>query len=155
MVARKCTLIALLMLVFQLSFGQQTKGTQYKTAIGGKFYPGAVTLKHFLDSRYALEVLGYFNNGNRLSFLIEKNKGLGDVPGLKWYSGLGGHVSMYDKTYNQGKTYFGVDGILGLDLKIKGAPIDLALDWQPSFEIGGDFGFSGNWGGLSIRYVLQ
>jgi len=51
MVARKCTLIALLMLVFQLSFGQQTKGTQYKTAIGGKFYPGAVTLKHFLDSR--------------------------------------------------------------------------------------------------------
>ena len=152
---KKILLAFCLLSAVHFSFAQYAKGTSYKTAIGGKFYPGAVTLKHFLDRNYALELLGYFNNGNRVSFLFEKNRSLGDVPGLKWYSGLGGHVSMYDRTYNQGKTYFGVDGILGLDLKLKDAPLDFALDWQPSFEIGGDFGFSGNWGGLSIRYVLQ
>lgn len=151
---KKILLSIFLLSIVHFSFAQSNKGTSYKTAIGGKFYPGAVTLKHFLDKKYAVEVLGYFNNGNRVTFLIEKNKSLGDVPGLKWYYGFGGHVSMYDKSVNQGKTYFGIDGILGLDLKIKDAPLDFALDWQPSFEIGGDFGFSGNWGGLSIRYVL-
>ena len=152
---KKIILAVFLMTFVHFTFAQYSKGTSYKTAVGGKFYPGAVTLKHFLDKKYALEVLGYFKNGNRITFLIEKNKPLGDVPGLRWYSGLGGHVSMYDRNYNQGKTYFGVDGVLGLDLKIKDAPLDFALDWQPSFEIGGDFGFSGNWGGLSIRYILQ
>jgi hypothetical protein len=151
----KIFMLAMGFMFMNNSFAQYSKGSNYKTAIGGKFYPGAVTLKHFLDKKYALEVLGYFKDGNRITFLIEKNKSMGDIPGLKWYYGFGGHVSLYDNSYNQGKTFYGVDGILGIDLKIKGAPIDFALDWQPSFEIGGDFGFSGNWGGLSIRYVLQ
>ena len=28
----------------------------------------------------------------------------------------------------------GVDGVLGLDYKVKGAPIDVSLDWRPLFS---------------------
>ena len=51
-------------------------------------------------------------------------------------------------------TFAGVDGVLGLDYKFNGAPINMSLDWQPSFEFGTNRGFYGNWGGLGIRYTF-
>jgi hypothetical protein len=49
----------------------------------------------------------------------------------------------------------GVDGVLGLDYKINGAPINLSLDWQPSFTFSGYSYFEGGWGGLGIRYTIK
>jgi hypothetical protein len=63
-------------------------------------------------------------------------------------------VAFYNNKYYLGKSYFGLDGVLGLDYKIRTAPINLSLDWQPSFEFGDGAGFSGNWGGLAVRYVF-
>ena len=48
----------------------------------------------------------------------------------------------------------GVDGVIGLDYKFRGAPINLSLDWQPSFEFGDNRGFVSSWGGLGIRYTF-
>ena len=50
--------------------------------------------------------------------------------------------------------YIGVDGVLGLDYKFNGAPINISLDWQPSFEFGDNRGFVGSWGGLGIRFTF-
>lgn len=127
----------------------------YKTALGVKFYPGAVSLKHFVKPNAALEGLGYFwNRGARITGLYEFHGDINGAQGLKWYVGPGAHVGFYNTKYGGGSS-FGVDGVLGLDYKFKGAPINMSVDWQPSFEFNGAYdGFSGNWGGLAIRYVF-
>lgn len=127
----------------------------YKTALGVKFYPGAVSLKHFIKPNAALEGLGYFwNRGARITGLYEFHGDINGAEGLKWYVGPGAHVGFYNSKYGGGSS-FGVDGVLGLDYKFKGAPINVSVDWQPSFEFNGAYdGFSGNWGGLAFRYVF-
>jgi hypothetical protein len=135
----------------------------YTTALGVKFYPGAVTLKHFIKSDVALEGIGYFfDRGVRVTGLYEFHGNINGAPGLKWYIGPGAHVGFYnDKYYRdnyRGTSYVGVgiDGVLGLDYKFNGAPINLSLDWQPSFEFGNHYknGFSSDWGGFAIRYTF-
>ncbi|RYF89649.1 MAG: hypothetical protein EOO03_05540 [Chitinophagaceae bacterium] len=159
---RTALAIMVLMTIFQGSSSAQSNigSSDYKTAIGVKFYPGALSVKHFVNEKHALEGLAYFwNRGTRITGLYEIHGNIENADGLKWYIGPGAHVGFYNnKTYNgvnyNGKTYIGVDGVLGLDYKIKSAPINFSLDWQPSFEFGDGAGFSGNWGGLAIRYVL-
>lgn len=127
----------------------------YRTAVGVKFYPGGITLKHFLNDKNALEGIAYFwNRGTRITGLYEIHGDINGADGLKWYIGPGAHLGFYSNKYYAGGTYIGIDGVLGLDYKIKDAPINLSVDWQPSFEFGDGAGFSGNWGGISIRYVL-
>lgn len=128
--------------------------TSYQTALGVKFYPGAVSIKHFVNSQAALEGLGYFwDRGFRITGLYEIHGDINGAPGLKWYIGPGAHVGFYNTKWGGGSS-FGVDGVLGLDYKINSAPINLSLDWQPSFEFGEGRGFTGNWGGFAIRYTF-
>ena len=132
-----------------------TNSSNYTTSLGAKFYPGAITFKHFVTDKNAVEVLGFFwNRGSRITGLYEIHGNIEEAPGLKWYIGPGAHIAFYNNEYYQGKSYFGIDGVLGLDYKIRTAPINLSLDWQPSFEFGDGAGFSGNWGGLAVRYVF-
>lgn len=128
----------------------------YTTALGVKFYPGAISLKHFINGNTALEGLGYFwERGVRITGLYEIHGNINDVAGLKWYIGPGAHVGFYDTKYGGGSS-IGIDGVLGLDYKFKGAPINMSIDWQPSFEFGNNYGngFTGNWGGFAIRYTF-
>lgn len=132
----------------------QSKGSSYKTALGVKFYPGAITLKHFVKSDAALEGIGYFwQRGARVTGLYEFHGNISGARGLKWYAGPGAHVGFYNDKYYNGGTSVGLDGVLGLDYKISGAPINFSLDWQPSFEFGDYYGF-GNWGGFAIRFTF-
>ena len=140
---------------------QQNTGSDYKTALGVKVYPGAVTVKHFLNNNAAVEGLGYVTtDGFRLTGLYELHYGLGDVEGLKWYVGGGGHAGIWSDSWKnkyptrEGGLAIGVDGVLGLDYKIKGAPLNLSFDWQPSFNIIGYNYFEGGWGGLGVRYTF-
>lgn len=148
--------IMLLVIVGSASAQKNSNSSDYKTALGVKFYPGAITLKHFINDKVALEGLGYFyNNGTRITGLYEFHFDIAEPTGLKWYVGPGAHVGFYSSKYGGG-TSIGIDGVLGLDYKIKTAPINLSLDWQPSFEFGNTFGngFGGSWGGFAIRYVF-
>lgn|SRR5690606_31883775 len=149
--------IAVFAFLFVAAFATQAQtvnSTDYRTALGVKFYPGAVTLKHFHRDNRALEGLAYFNwGGVRITGLYELHFDINGAPGLKWYVGPGVHVGFYDHRHHDG-TFFGVDGVLGLDYKINNAPLNLSLDWQPSIEFGDGRGFEGGWGGLSIRYTF-
>jgi hypothetical protein len=130
--------------------------SSYETAIGLKFGPGAISVKHFVNEGVAIEGLGYFTSyGFRLTGLYEFHHDITSVEGLKWYVGPGVHVGFYNSAYGGGSS-LGIDGVLGLDYKFQGAPINASLDWQPSFEFGsiGYDGFVGNWGGLGIRYTF-
>lgn len=154
-------LVLLCMGTFLFAQGQTNNGPAYKTALGVKVYPGAITLKHFTKANVALEGLGYISSdGFRLTGLYELHNNLGNVEGLKWYVGGGGHLGIWSESWknryparNNGLA-IGVDGILGVDYKIQGAPLNLSFDWQPSFNLIGYNYFEGGWGGLSIRYTF-
>src|ERR1043165_4681485 len=154
-----CLCFSFILLGVIASNGQSksTNSSSYNTALGVKFYPGGITLKHFFNgTNNAGELIGYFwNRGFRITGLYEIHGNFSDASGLKWYIGPGAHIGFYDY-YNRNNhidgTYFGVDGVLGLDYKFNGAPINMSVDWQPSFEFGDFVGFVGNWGGIAIRY---
>ena len=151
-------LIALTMLNITISNAQSSSSNSstYTTALGVKFYPTGVTLKHFISDNHALEGLGYFYNyGFRITGLYEIYGDINNARGLRWYIGPGAHVGFYNTKYGGGSSA-GVDGVLGLDYKVTNAPLNLSLDWQPSFEFGDNFnnGFSGGWGGFGIRYTF-
>ncbi|MEN9298290.1 MAG: hypothetical protein RLZZ429_603, partial [Bacteroidota bacterium] len=74
--------------------------------------------------------------------------------------GGGGHIGVWSDnwrnrypTRNDGLA-IGVDGVLGVDYKVKGAPLNLSFDWQPSFNFIGYNYFEGGWGGIGIRYTF-
>jgi hypothetical protein len=96
-----------------------------------------------------------------LTGLYELHYDLGNVEGLRWYLGGGAHIGIGNDNWRkigstateQGFT-MGLDGVLGIDYKIKGAPLNLSFDWQPSFNLIGDTNFEAGWGGLGIRYTF-
>ena len=151
--------IVLLLSTITMSASAQTQynsSSSYTTALGLKYYPGGITIKHFINSNTALEGLLYFwSPGVRFTGLYEIHGDISDVNGLKWYIGPGAHLGFYNNDYGGGVS-IGLDGVLGLDYKFEGAPINLSLDWQPSLEFSSSYesGFIGNWGGLGIRYAF-
>jgi len=138
----------------------QNLGSSYKNALGVKVYPGGVSYKHFFNERNAGELLGYFwTNGFRVTGLYEIHNDIRGAEGLKWYIGPGAHIGVFYTKYKNAYpaatgSYAGIDGVLGLDYKIKGAPLNVSIDWQPSFTFGDYLGFDGGWGGLGIRYAF-
>jgi hypothetical protein len=129
--------------------------SSYRTALGVKVWNGGgISLKHFFTPADAGELIGYFwTQGSRLTGLYEIHGAISGAEGLKWYIGPGAHIGFYNTKYGDG-SFAGVDGVLGLDYKFRGAPINMSLDWQPSFEFGAGRGFYGNWGGFGVRYTF-
>lgn len=138
---------------FVMAQNRTANSTEYKTAIGVKVWSGAgISLKTFITDKNALEFIGYFDRyGTRISGLYEFHGNLSSEGALKWYIGPGVHVGLY-----KGITAVGVDGIVGIDYKFTNMPLNLALDWQPTLELGSGSrnGFIGNWGGFAIRFTL-
>lgn len=140
----------------------------YTTALGVKVWGngGGISFKTFVRPNRALEGIGYFwRGGVRITGLYEYHFDFANAPGLKWYVGPGAHVGFYNEYNNDNNgnvngyyygsgTFFGIDGVIGLDYKFNGAPINLSIDWQPSFEFGTNRGFANSWGGLGIRYTF-
>jgi hypothetical protein len=154
----KKTIIVILILFLVISTQAQSRssnGSSYRTALGVKVWDGAgITLKHFFTPTNAGELIGYFwNEGARFTGLYEIHGPINGAAGLKWYIGPGVHVGFYNTKWGDG-SFAGIDGVLGLDYKFRGAPINMSLDWQPSFEFGDNRGFVGSWGGLGIRYTF-
>lgn len=133
----------------------------YKKAIGVKMYPSAISYKQFNKPSKAVEVLGYFTlDGFRGTVLFEKYSPISEVDNLSWYIGYGGHLGLWSEEWKKSNPNhtagiaLGVDGILGLDYKVKNAPLNLSIDWQPSFNLVGSSYFESGWAGLGVRYTF-
>ena len=154
---RKIFLAIFFLGITSIAFSQSksTGSSTYKTALGVKVWDGGgISFKTFVNGNNALELIGYFwNRGMRITGLYEIHGPINGATGLQWYIGPGAHVGFYNTKYGDG-TFIGIDGVLGLDYKFRGAPINISLDWQPSFEFGENRGFLGSWGGLGIRYTF-
>jgi hypothetical protein len=153
-------LLACSLLLATQRLAAQATGSDYRTAIGLKFSPTAITVKHFLKSNAAIEGLGYFwDDGFRLTGLYEWHGDIKGAAGLKWYAGIGGHIDFWNESYRErytpeGNAALGVDGVVGLDYKFNGAPINLSLDWQPSVTFIGASYADAHWVGLSFRFAF-
>ncbi len=158
---KRIILAAVILAALGVEATAQNNGSTYKTAVGIKIYPTALSVKGFIAPNKAIEGLGYFySDGFRLTGLYEIHGDIEGATGLKWYVGPGAHIAVWNSSWkkenpdrNDGVA-IGIDGVLGLDYKFKGAPINMSLDWQPSFNFVGYNYFEGGWGGLAIRYTF-
>ncbi len=133
----------------------------YTKAIGVKMYPGALSYKQFKQNSKAIEAIGYFTlDGFSLSVLKEFYTPIEEADQLSWYYGYGGHLGIWSDEWkktngstNNSNIAVGFDGILGLDYKVKNAPINISIDWQPSFSI--IQSYFNNQGGIGVRYTFK
>lgn len=149
------TLLILLTVIGAQAQSKSANSSSYTTALGVKVWDGGgVTFKHFFNERNAGELIAFFwNDGVRITGLYEIHGDFAGAEGLKWYVGPGAHIGFYGSHDGDG-VFVGIDGVLGLDYKFSGAPINLCVDWQPVIEFGDDRGFYAGWGGLGIRYTF-
>ena len=125
----------------------------YKTAIGLRTYPFGVNVKANLDTRRAaLEFVGYFKDGFALLGLYEWHIDLNQTRNLRFYFG-GGGLAGFKNENSGGGAVLGVAGVIGLDYKFLKIPLNLALDWQPSYQIG-RVDEVRNYGGLAVRFAF-
>lgn len=159
---RKALVLLTVITVFAIhESSAQSMGSEYRTAIGVKFWPGALSVKHFTEDNRAVEGLfNFWDHGFRFTGLYEVHGDISGAPGLKWYVGPGAHIGWYNGAWSHGGYYYGdgggslgLDAVLGLDYKINGAPIALSLDIQPYFELLNHAYFD-VWGGLGIKYTF-
>ena len=120
-----------------------------------------LSFKTFNKPNRALEGLMYiYSDGIRFTGLYEIHGDISGADGLKWYIGPGAHIGFWSDEWKgnnpdkESGIAIGVDGVLGLDYKITGAPINLSLDWQPSFNFIGYTYFEAGWAGIAVRYTF-
>jgi hypothetical protein len=134
----------------------------YKKAIGFKLNPGAISYRSFYTRNKAVEGIGFISlDGFQLTILNEKFTPFANAENLTWYMGYGGHFNLWSERYklnNPSKSAgvaLGIDGMLGLDYKLKNTPINLSVDIQPAFNFVGASYFDLGWGGIGIRYTIK
>ena len=148
-------LFAAIALLSQKAVAQKADSPTYQTALGIKAFPFGIDFKTFVGNKgRAVELIGYFQDGFRLTGLYEFHGKLNAPGNIKWYLGIGAHGGYYDKDNKDGISA-GFDGVVGLDYKFTKLPLNLALDWQPSLEtITPDFEFQAGRGGLAVRFAF-
>ncbi|UXX79267.1 hypothetical protein N7E81_18095 [Reichenbachiella carrageenanivorans] len=137
------------MLHVGISQAQRLKsGTTYQTAVGVRgLGTSGISVKHFTKPALAIEgIVGFYPNAFSATVLVERYESAFDVQGLRWYYGIGGHVASQSDVVQSEGIYrressafgLGVDGIFGIEYKIREVPIALSFDFKPFFEVATD-----------------
>lgn len=125
----------------------------YKTAIGLRFSPFGLSVKSNLAFRKrSFELVGYFKDGFTATGLYYWNFTLNHPGNVKLYAGASSQVGFRNERAGGGAV-LGLGGVVGADYKFLHLPINLSLDWQPSFQFGNTNEFKG-WGGLAARFTF-
>ena len=146
----------------------------YSTGLGLRLggISSGISVKHFINSNTALEgILSFGHESIFVTGLYEKHQPFPKAEGLSWYYGGGAHLGFYNNNYGEYYYYkqhvkkggvvehydsnvsFGGDFIIGMDYKFKEAPVNIAIDVKPFFDILP--GFYGYWeGALTFRFTL-
>ncbi len=136
----------------------------YKMAIGIRLSSApamvnnSISFKYFMNSRAAIEALVSFGDPLALGALIEFHNPL-STTGLQWFYGAGAYLG-FSKDYNPEKqinernTYFGGQGVVGLDYKFENIPLNLSLDWKPELNLVQDINFEPAALGFTARFTF-
>jgi hypothetical protein len=138
----------------------------YRTGLGFRFGgPTGINAKYFLNSNTAIDgTLGfweYYGTGISLTGLYEIHKSL-NPKNLRFYYGGGLHMGVWNGEFyriNQyyGGSFFGIDGVLGLEYAVKELPLAISIDWNPRMTF---YFIGGAWPqfayvGLTARYTVK
>lgn len=154
--------VLLLVSIFLAGLTLCSRAQSFQTAIGVRIgEPSGITVLHYMSPQNALEgILGIGSNWFTITGLYEFHSQF-STPGLGWFVGGGAHVGALDRQYYYNDRYYGsggfilgVDGILGLDYTIPGAPLNLSLDWKPDITLASFSGVYAGEFGLSVRYTI-
>lgn len=166
---KKTILVTLLLM--SVFFVRESHAQSFGSAIGARLgVPLSVSYKTFISEANALEfTAGYRGFGSGItryswynvtgSYQIHKPLNIDGVDGLDWYYGFGGTVLFwtYDDAFvNPGSnTNIGIQGYLGLSYTFPNAPVNISVDWVPTYFINGfNNGFGSDYGSVGIRYIL-
>lgn len=108
----------------------------------------AVTVKYNMTQQHSLEGIISFGSRFGLGALYELNRQT-TVQGLNWFYGGGAYVGFQD-----GNTYLGPTGIIGLDYKFPNVPLNLSLDWKPELDFIPSINFVPDAFGFSARFTF-
>lgn len=145
-------IILLLVLGFSILTGSKLSAQSYfDHAIGARLgYPLAVSYKKYISDYGAIELFAGQSSrlsGSALTAGAAYQKHFPLSGDLDWYVGGGASMNIFDSSIG-----IGIQGYLGLQYNFDDIPLNLTLDWIPSF-VGGNFG--GNYAGLAARYILD
>ena len=150
-------LLAILTAGFFISASAQENvaGPDYRLGLGVRLsnstptLNNSVTAKYFVTDRSAVEGIISFGSRFGIGGLLEIHKPT-NIDGLKWFYGGGAYIG-----FENGDTYLGPTGILGIDYKFTNVPINLSLDWKPELDIIPDINFVPDAFALSVRFTLK
>lgn len=136
------------------------KAQGYKNAIGGRFgEANGISFKTGLNNKAMLELIANFRSNKnvdyfRITGLYEVYNPINGAEGLNWYYGGGATIGSVKVKGYDGDVYLGANGVIGLDYKFKGAPINLSLDWIPTLQLTPDTDFYSGDVGLGVRFTF-
>lgn len=142
------------------------KAQNYKTSLGLglDFGDGATlvgpSLRHHFTRNTALQAEVLFGgNTTVIQGFLQYNAPVKGAPGLDWYLGGGPKFQIYDRDryfFNDNYTAVYLVPMVGLDYKLKGAPLAIAFDWRPSIYVGDNPFLDSEAGrfGLGFRFVF-
>lgn len=111
----------------------------YKWGVGVRFggETAGLSVKHNFSSARGLEaILAYpWDDGFTATVLYEWQMPV-ITDGFSFYYGAGGHIGAWDDEFA-----IGVDGIVGLEYKLRKVPLAFSVDYKPIFNIGADTKF--------------
>lgn len=158
---------AISVLVFVFALQNISICQDFNSAIGLRLgNPVSATYKTFISESSALEGYVGFRNFLGANFInlsaayqIHKDLEVEEVDNLQWYYGAGGNVYLWTFDFGDATTSFGVSGYIGLSYTFEETPINVSVDWIPTFFINGQEGFArgfgGGYGSLAVRYILN
>lgn len=149
--------ISITLPVFLISLVLCNRATaqSYRFAAGVRLSNSSPTLnnsisgKFFATDKTAIEGLISFGSRFGVGALLEIHNQF-NTPGLSWFYGGGVYVGFQD-----GDTYLGPTGIVGLDYKFPNAPVNLSLDWKPELDIIPDINFVPDAFAFTIRFAIK
>ena len=160
---------SILLLPLFLFLFSNLNAQNYQSAVGVRLgSPLSISYKQFINDSHALEAYvgtrGYsWYRWTNISaaYQIHKDLSLEGLEGLQYYYGLGGSVyfwswddALFEDSYTA--TTFGVQGYIGMDYKFANLPLNITLDWVPTYFVNGyGSGFGAGFGSLGIRYTLN
>jgi hypothetical protein len=152
---KKFLLVILILSTHQGKAQRERLDLTYKTAIGVRYTPFGFSLKiNNSYSKRSIEAIAYLQDDTYVgTFLYYWNLTLDKKHTTSLYFGGGGQAG-YSNKNDSSDSFGGAVGVVGLDYKFKKLPLNVSVDWQPSFQFGDVEGFNGNYGGVALRVAF-
>lgn len=136
----------------------------YKAAVGIRLSSSpavvnnSISFRYFFKENQAIEALVSLGDPIAFGALYEIHNPLA-VEGLNWFYGGGAYLG-FEKYYNTTKNKdvtepnVGAQGVVGLDYKFTGIPLNISLDWKPELNLVREVFFEPAAIGVSARFTF-